>query len=219
MEALLFLFSQGLILTKPSSSFNKRPLWDKLSIGRKVVSMGAAESGSVRAVEVRDYKGKGMETVNGMHRNLAEAEYLVALYMYLRLKGHAIVDGKVELRPLDVLIVATEEGQRRLIVDLLKQKCSWHPLLGLPERPVVLPQELAGQCRADLALVSTVWTAGVRGSLGFLSAVEAKEVIVFTRGEVFEAVREEAAEGFSLEDGTAVNDFRQMYKVVEKVLT
>lgn len=106
--------------------------------------MGSAESATSRVVEVPDYKGKGMETVNGMLRNLAEAEYVVSLYMHRRLRGHAIVDGKVDLRPLDVLIVATEEGQRRLIVDLLKQKCSWHPLLGLPERPVVLPQELDG---------------------------------------------------------------------------
>lgn len=207
-----------MVLTKPAGV--KRPLWDKLSVGRKVGEAGAAESTNIRAIEVPDYKGKGMETVDGLHRNLAEAEYVVALYMYRRLKGHVVVGGKVELRPLDVQIVATEEGQRRLINELLKQKCSWHPLLGIPERPVVLPQELSGQCMADLALVSTVWTTTLKGSLDFLTTLQAKEAIVLTRGEVYEALRDEETEvPFTLEDGTAVKDFRQMYKVVEKVLT
>lgn len=59
----------------------------------------------------------------------------------------------------------------------------------------------------------------MRGSLDFLSTLQAAEVIVFTRGDVYEAVREDVAQRLTLEDGTVVKDFRQMYKVVEKVLT
>ena len=42
---------------------------------------------------------------------------------------------------------------------------------------------------------------------------------MLTRGEVYEALREGEAGALTLEEGTDVKDFRQMYKLVEKVLT
>ena len=150
---------QGLILSKPAGI--KTPFWDKLSKSTEVirVSDDHTKKAEIKAVHVPDFKGKGMETVQGMIQNLAEAEYVVALYMYHRLKSHSVKDSKVETKPLNVLIVTTEEGQRRLIESLLRQKCAWHPLLGMPETPVSLSTELIDSLEFDLALVSTVWTS------------------------------------------------------------
>ncbi len=99
--------------------------------------------------------------------------------MYHRLKSHSVKDSKVETKPLNVLIVTTEEGQRRLIESLLRQKCAWHPLLGMPETPVSLSKELIDSLEFDLALVSTVWTSlhapGLieRSSLSFIQRLKA----------------------------------------------
>ncbi len=54
--------------------------------------------------------------------NQAEAEFVVATYMYLRLK----------MAVKDVAVITNEEGQKKLIEGLLRQKCGWHPMLGMP---------------------------------------------------------------------------------------
>jgi hypothetical protein len=69
----------------------------------------------VHYIEVPDYKGRGMEIVDGtMIQNLAEAEYAVALYMHVRLHEHLFdeVKGEVTLAPKSsrVLVLTTDEG-------------------------------------------------------------------------------------------------------------
>jgi hypothetical protein len=38
----------------------------------------------------------------------------------------------------ELQIVTTEEGQRNLITEILRQKCAWHPMLGMPQNEVKL---------------------------------------------------------------------------------
>ena len=71
-----------------------------------------------------DYKGKGeMEPTPHFIQNLGEAEYAVALYMYMRLLGYPA--NKIS-------ILATYAGQRALIKDVLNHRCKENRLFGLP---------------------------------------------------------------------------------------
>jgi intron-binding protein aquarius len=76
-------------------------------------------------IDVQDYKGKGEDqpTPHWMI-NLGEAEYAVALYMYMRLLGYPA--NKIS-------ILTTYAGQRSLINDVLGHKCKNNPLFGRPK--------------------------------------------------------------------------------------
>ncbi|KAK4985364.1 hypothetical protein LTR66_008202 [Elasticomyces elasticus] len=75
-------------------------------------------------IETRDYKGKG-ETEPSPHfiQNIGEAEYAVALYMYMRLLGYPAEK---------ISILTTYAGQRALIRDILAHRCKGKRLFGLP---------------------------------------------------------------------------------------
>ena len=112
-----------------------------------------------------------MEIEGGSAKNLAEAEFIVATYMYLRLKQHSLnQDGKLVILPLQnapkVAIVTTEEAQKRLIEEILRTKCGWHPMLGLPVLGVKTLEEWANnQESADITLISISFTAMTAPSL------------------------------------------------------
>lgn len=75
-------------------------------------------------INVPDYKGKGeMEPTPHFIQNLGEAEYAVALFMYMRLLGYPA--NKIS-------ILATYAGQRALIKDVLNHRCKENRLFGLP---------------------------------------------------------------------------------------
>jgi hypothetical protein len=81
------------------------------------ITFPTKRSSSMRFVDVPDYKGVGMEITKGTQsaQNLAEAEFLVATYMYLRLKQHKVnEDGKVIIQPLhtapQIAILTTENA-------------------------------------------------------------------------------------------------------------
>jgi intron-binding protein aquarius len=76
-------------------------------------------------IDVQDYKGKGEDqpTPHWMI-NLGEAEYAVALYMYMRLLGYPA--NKIS-------ILTTYAGQKSLINDVLGHKCKNNPLFGRPK--------------------------------------------------------------------------------------
>jgi intron-binding protein aquarius len=76
-------------------------------------------------IDVQDYKGKGEDqpTPHWMI-NLGEAEYAVALYMYMRLLGYPASK---------ISILTTYAGQKSLINDVLGAKCKNNPLFGRPK--------------------------------------------------------------------------------------
>lgn len=58
-------------------------------------------------------------------KNLAEAEYTVALYMYMRLLGY----------PAErISILTTYNGQKHLIRDVINQRCAGNPFFNQPSK-------------------------------------------------------------------------------------
>lgn len=63
-------------------------------------------------------------------QNLGEAEYVVSLYMYMRLRGY----------PADkISILTTYNGQKALIRDVVERRCAGHPAFGRPLKVSHLP--------------------------------------------------------------------------------
>ena len=75
-------------------------------------------------INVPDYKGQG-ETEPTPHfiQNLGEAEYAVALFMFMRLLGYPASK---------ITILTMYAGQRMLVKDVLYHRCARNRLFGLP---------------------------------------------------------------------------------------
>ena len=75
-------------------------------------------------IDVGNYQGKGeAEPVPFFYQNLGEAEYVVAMFQYMRLVGYP---------PEKISILTTYNGQKALIQDVLERRCSWNPYFGKP---------------------------------------------------------------------------------------
>jgi len=77
-----------------------------------------------QVLDVGDYQGKG-EHCPELHffQNLGEAEYIAAIYMYMRLLGYPAQS---------VAILTTYNGQKALLQDVLARRCEGNPLFGMP---------------------------------------------------------------------------------------
>ncbi|KAF6725043.1 Intron-binding protein aquarius [Oryzias melastigma] len=77
-------------------------------------------------INVEDFNGVGeTEPTPYFYQNLAEAEYSVALFMYMRLLGY----------PADrISILTTYNGQKHLIRDVINQRCAANPFFGQPNK-------------------------------------------------------------------------------------
>jgi intron-binding protein aquarius len=112
-----------------------------------------ANAGLLHAVQVVDvpaFKGRGESSPTPFfYQNLGEAEYIVAVYMYMRLQGY----------PREkISILSTYNGQVQLIKDVLAQRCKG-PLFGSPAA-VATVDRYQGQ-QNDFVLLSLVRTAAV----------------------------------------------------------
>ncbi|XP_077538456.1 RNA helicase aquarius [Haemaphysalis longicornis] len=102
-------------------------------------------------VDVGDFHGIGESEPNPyFYQNLAEAEYVVAVFMYMRLLGY----------PADrISILTTYNGQKHLIRDVVRQRCQDNPLIGCPLK-VTTVDKYQGQ-QNDYVLLSLVRTRAV----------------------------------------------------------
>ncbi|XP_028036701.1 RNA helicase aquarius isoform X2 [Bombyx mandarina] len=102
-------------------------------------------------VNVDDFNGVGeTEPSPYFYQNLAEAEYVVAVFMYMRLIGW----------PAErISILTTYNGQKHLIRDVIDKRCADNPLIGRPHK-VTTVDKYQGQ-QNDIALVSLVRTKAV----------------------------------------------------------
>ncbi|KAK3563005.1 hypothetical protein QTP86_013270 [Hemibagrus guttatus] len=77
-------------------------------------------------INVEDFNGIGESEPNPyFYQNLAEAEYSVALYMYMRLLGY----------PAErISILTTYNGQKHLIRDVINQRCANNPFFSQPSK-------------------------------------------------------------------------------------
>ncbi|KAJ1567837.1 hypothetical protein HK405_004599 [Cladochytrium tenue] len=102
-------------------------------------------------INVEDYNGAGeTEPVPHFVQNLGEAEYVVALFQYMRLLGYPAKS---------IVILTTYNGQKALIEDVLERRCRWNPLFGLPQT-VSTVDKFQGQ-QSDYVLLSLVRTRTV----------------------------------------------------------
>lgn len=102
-------------------------------------------------VNVEDFNGVGESEPNPyFYQNLAEAEYCVALFMYMRLLGY----------PGDrISILTTYNGQKHLIRDVINQRCAGNPFFGQPNK-VTTVDRFQGQ-QNDYIILSLVRTKAV----------------------------------------------------------
>ncbi|XP_002000180.3 RNA helicase aquarius [Drosophila mojavensis] len=102
-------------------------------------------------VNVEDFKGVGeSEPSPYFYQNLAEAEYIVALYMYMRLVGYPAAK---------ISILTTYNGQKHLIRDVINARCGNNPLIGWPHK-ITTVDKYQGQ-QNDFILISLVRTKAV----------------------------------------------------------
>ncbi|XP_030641850.1 RNA helicase aquarius [Chanos chanos] len=102
-------------------------------------------------INVEDFNGVGETEPNPyFYQNLAEAEYSVALYMFMRLLGY----------PSDrISILTTYNGQKHLIRDVINQRCARNPFFGQPNK-VTTVDRFQGQ-QNDYIILSLVRTKAV----------------------------------------------------------
>lgn len=133
-----------------------------------------------QVIEVPDYEGEGeVEPQPHLLQNRGEAEYVVAVYQYLRLCG---------VPASTITILTPYNGQRELLRSLLHERCRKNPLFGMPRR-VTTVDKYQGQ-QNDLILLSLVRTKTVgylRDVRRMLVAVSRARLglYVFCRSELF----------------------------------
>lgn len=75
-------------------------------------------------IDVGPYQQQGeTEPVPYFYQNLGEAEYVVAVYQYMRLVGYPAEK---------ISILTTYNGQKALIKDVLERRCAWNDYFGTP---------------------------------------------------------------------------------------
>lgn len=102
-------------------------------------------------INVEDFNGVGeSEPSPYFYQNLAEAEYCVAVYMYMRIIGY----------PADkISILTTYNGQKHLIRDVINARCAGNSIIGKPHK-VATVDKYQGQ-QNDYILLSLVRTKSV----------------------------------------------------------
>ncbi|XP_049850666.1 RNA helicase aquarius-like [Schistocerca gregaria] len=102
-------------------------------------------------VDVPDFQGAGeIEPTPHYFQNLGEAEFIVATYMYMRTLGYPA--NKIS-------IITSYNGQKHLIRDIVRRRCSWTPELGPPSK-ITTVDRFQGQ-QNDYVLLSLVRTKAV----------------------------------------------------------
>lgn len=169
----------------------------------------------------------GQETQPMLHffQNVPEAEYIVAVYMYLRLCGWAREQ---------ITILTSYNGQRLLIEDVLKARCASNPVFGDPATVTTIDQYQSQE--NDVVLISLVRTetpghnADVRRLISALSRAKAG-AFVFGTATPFEACSTEVKDlvGKIVAGGTklalqrehgqiVVNDVQHMWNILQDLM-
>ncbi|XP_055384835.1 RNA helicase aquarius [Condylostylus longicornis] len=102
-------------------------------------------------INVGEFNGVGESEPNPFfYQNLAEAEYIVAVYMYMRILGYPAEK---------ISILTTYNGQKHLIRDVINLRCAQNSLIGWPSK-VTTVDKYQGQ-QNDYILISLVRTKAV----------------------------------------------------------
>jgi intron-binding protein aquarius len=105
---------------------------------------------TMQFVDVGDFQGRGEACPTPhFYQNLGEAEYVVAVYQYMRLLGYPASS---------IAMLTTYNGQRELLQDVVARRCS-NPLFG-PPAAISTVDKFQGQ-QAQYVLLSLVRTEAV----------------------------------------------------------
>uniref|UniRef100_A0A7S1TC51 Intron-binding protein aquarius n=1 Tax=Compsopogon caeruleus TaxID=31354 RepID=A0A7S1TC51_9RHOD len=99
---------------------------------------------NVQVIDV--WMGDESEPTPHYFQNLAEAEYIAAVYQYMRLIGYPSTS---------IAVLTTYRGQQELIKDVIRSRVAWNPVLGSPRISTV--DKFQGQ-QSDFILLSLVRT-------------------------------------------------------------
>jgi intron-binding protein aquarius len=151
------------------------------------VSQGAyrhANAGLAFEAQWVDVAGKESEPTPHFTQNLAEAEYLVSVYQYMRLLGHPASS---------ISMLTTYNGQKHLLRDVVAARCASHPLFGSPAAICTVDQYQGQQ--NDYVLLSLVRSRAVGHLRDVRRLVVAMSrarlgLYVFGRAELFGGVCE-----------------------------
>ena len=87
------------------------------------------QTGDYQLINVPDFNGMGESQPSPFfYQNLAEAEYIVAVFMYMRLIGYPAEK---------ISILTTYNGQKSLLKDVCIARCAGNPLIGMPHKIVI----------------------------------------------------------------------------------
>lgn len=102
-------------------------------------------------INVENFNGVGESEPNPyFYQNLGEAEYVVAVYMYMRLIGYPAEK---------ISILTTYNGQKHLLRDVVNTRCTDNPMIGQPHK-ITTVDKYQGQ-QNDYVLISLVRTKAV----------------------------------------------------------
>lgn len=136
-------------------------------------------------IDVPNFKGKGESSPTPFfYQNLGEAEYVVAVYQFMRLLHYPAEK---------ISILTTYNGQKSLIRDIVNQRCLGNPLFGAPA-DITTVDKFQGQ-QNDYVLLSLVRTETVGHLRDVRRLVVAMSrarlgLYVFCRRSVFESCYE-----------------------------
>ena len=117
--------------------------------GSEYLNANAGFQYDYQFINVDDYKGQGeAQPTSHFFQNLGEAEYVVAIFQYMRLLGYPASK---------VSILTTYAGQRALIRDVLGHRCAGNRLFGMP-RIVATVDKYQGE-QNDYIILSLVRTS------------------------------------------------------------
>ena len=115
----------------------------------QTANAGFAHTFQLIDVQAFQHKGETAPTPF-FYQNLGEAEYVVAVYQYMRLIGYPAEK---------ITILTTYNGQKHLIRDIIQQRCKNHKLFGFPHK-ITTVDKYQGQ-QNDYILLSLVRTESV----------------------------------------------------------
>jgi intron-binding protein aquarius len=115
------------------------------------VHANAGFSYEFQLINVDDFNGVGESQPSPFfYQNLAEAEFAVATFMYMRLIGYPAEK---------ISILTTYNGQKHLIRDVVKARCAANPMMGQPHK-ITTVDKFQGQ-QNDYIILSLVRTYNV----------------------------------------------------------
>ncbi|KAK9465895.1 P-loop containing nucleoside triphosphate hydrolase protein [Lipomyces arxii] len=138
-------------------------------------------------ISVDDYNGQGeSEPAPHFLQNLGEAEYAVAIFMYMRLLGYAADK---------ITLLTTYSGQKALLLNVLAERCSKIPIFGMPTVATVDQYQGRSNDYVILSLVRTDRIGYLRDQRRLTTAFSRSRLGLYVLGrrELLESSPETAA--------------------------